>query len=183
MSDTDATNDLKRQRRSLKTKLTKFSNFINDEQNQTKFTEIKLRLKKLDGILESFEKIQIELDEITREESDEYDIFESQYFKVISQAQDLIDQPNSSTSLDQTVISNIASNNATNNDIKLPDIELVTFDGSVDKWLDFQNYFTSVIHNNTKLANWKKLRYLRSSLKALSIIKGLDSTDANYSEA
>lgn len=53
---------LKKARTPLKTKLTKFIHFIENDQNKHKTTEINLRLENIKGILEQFETIQSEID-------------------------------------------------------------------------------------------------------------------------
>jgi hypothetical protein len=49
--------------------------------------------------------------------------------------------------------------------VKLPSIELPSFDGTVSKWFHFLETFESLIIQNRTLPNVQKLHYLISSLK------------------
>lgn len=50
-------------------------------------------------------------------------------------------------------------------EVKLPRIELPTFDGNYEEWTAFYDAFISLIHNNSNLSNVNKMHYLRSSLQ------------------
>lgn len=70
-------------------------------------------------------------------------------------------------------------------DLRLPVIELLTFEGNYDQWMEFQSVFTSTVHNSSTLEDIQKMQYLRSCLKgdALNVIKNLELSDNNYSKA
>lgn len=65
---------------------------------------------------------------------------------------------------------------------KLPALELVSFDGSPNKWVVFYENFTTLIHNNTNLADAEKVQYLIGKLsgKALSVCAGIPPIASNY---
>ena len=69
--------------------------------------------------------------------------------------------------------------------VKLPKLDLRTFDGDISKWPSFGVAFESSVHSNTKLAPIDKLNYLNSLLvkSANEAISGLSLTAANYDEA
>lgn len=71
---------------------------------------------------------------------------------------------------------------AFSNQVKLPQIELITFDGTYDKWLDFYNSFNSRVHDNPNLSKIQKLFYLKSCLKeeAVTTINALKISEDNY---
>jgi hypothetical protein len=69
--------------------------------------------------------------------------------------------------------------------IKLPEIHLPMFDGTIEEWNSFYNPFVSTIDRNEKLTPVQKFHYLRSSMtgKAARSIQSLDITETNYSIA
>ncbi|MEM7375621.1 MAG: DUF1759 domain-containing protein [Bacteroidota bacterium] len=66
--------------------------------------------------------------------------------------------------------------------IKLPKIDLPTFDGDLLRYREFMSIFKSAVHNRTDLTNVMKLTYLIPLLKgeAAEIVKGYLHTDENY---
>ncbi len=73
---------------------------------------------------------------------------------------------------------------ATSN-IRLPAMELPTFDGSLEDWRPFKDLFQATVGASVHLSGAQKLQYLKSSLKqkAADQISTLPTTDANYVEA
>jgi hypothetical protein len=69
--------------------------------------------------------------------------------------------------------------------VKLPSIELPSFDGTVSKWFHFRDTFDSLIIQNRTLPNVQKLHYLISSLKgeAKALIANLPITHDNFQVA
>src|SRR5713101_4693825 len=67
-------------------------------------------------------------------------------------------------------------------EVRLPTLELPTFSGQIEDWLSFQDLFKASVHNNSRLTNAQKLKYLKASTKgdAARMIKNLAITDANY---
>lgn len=111
------------------------------------------------------------------EEADVRESCETKYFALISIAQT---KSNSSNKPAATKYSMRATSDNIN--VKLPTIELPSFDGDLTKWHSFADTFQALIHNNTSLTEVQKLCYLRSSLKseALNVIQALDTTAINY---
>lgn len=60
-----------------------------------------------------------------------------------------------------------------------------TFDGSYEKWINFQDTFQSLIHESEFITQIEKFHYLKSSLsgEALSLIHTIDVTGENYDVA
>ena len=75
--------------------------------------------------------------------------------------------------------------NARGNQIKLPTIELPTFDGKFDEWMSFKDLFQATVGSNNLLGGAQKLQYLVASLKgeAAALVKSLPITDDNYKVA
>lgn len=66
--------------------------------------------------------------------------------------------------------------------VRLPKLELKHFSGKSEDWLSFTNIFTIAVHGVASLSAVEKFQYLISTLEgdALSLIKGLEITAANY---
>lgn len=69
--------------------------------------------------------------------------------------------------------------------VKLPKIDLPVFAGAYDDWYSYRDTFEKLIHLNEDLSEIERFHYLGSSLKdtAADIIKSIETTAANYSEA
>ena len=70
--------------------------------------------------------------------------------------------------------------------IRLPKIDVPSFDGNLLAWKTFWEQFTVAIHNRSDLSNAEKLVYLRQSVKggtARAVIEGLSRTGDDYDEA
>jgi len=49
--------------------------------------------------------------------------------------------------------------------VKLPKVDLPTFDGKAEDWLSFRDLFTAIVVDNNTLSSVFKMSYLKSSLK------------------
>ncbi|KAG5869979.1 hypothetical protein JTB14_017401 [Gonioctena quinquepunctata] len=69
--------------------------------------------------------------------------------------------------------------------VKLPNLNIPTFDGNYGEWRTFIDLFTASVHNDNLLAKSQKFVYLKSFLKGepLSLIRELNISDDNYSKA
>lgn len=69
--------------------------------------------------------------------------------------------------------------------VKLPKIELPTFTGAYDEWVQFYKIFTSLIDSNDTLPAVEKFYYLKSCLKreAGKDIHSLELSSENYKVA
>lgn len=66
--------------------------------------------------------------------------------------------------------------------VKLPRIEIPTFDGDFSKWRPFEARFTSAVIRNTSLSDAVRLEYLLAALKgeALAAVEHLDLVDDSF---
>jgi hypothetical protein len=66
--------------------------------------------------------------------------------------------------------------------VKLPKIDMASFNGDKTKWLEFWDSFNSAVHSNKMLTKVDKFNYLRSKLigEAKDAIAGLAFTNENY---
>ena len=72
------------------------------------------------------------------------------------------------------------------NMIKLPKLDVPTFDGNILHWMTFWEQYSVAIHDRTDLSQAQKLVYLRQSLKdgsARNVIEGLSHSGEQYNEA
>ena len=70
--------------------------------------------------------------------------------------------------------------------VKLPKLDVPTFDGNILHWRSFWEQFCVSIHDRSKLSDTEKLVYLQQSLKnssAKSAIEGLSRSGEYYAEA
>ena len=70
--------------------------------------------------------------------------------------------------------------------MKLPSLNIPTFDGESTKWKSYWQQFESTIHNSKKLDDQLQMQYLLKSLttqKAKDAIEGIDSVAVAYPEA
>lgn len=52
---------------------------------------------------------------------------------------------------------------------KLPSMNILNFNGSLNRWLGFRDIFVSAIYKNRFIDNIQKLHYLRCSLKGEAV--------------
>ena len=69
--------------------------------------------------------------------------------------------------------------------VKLPQLELRSFDGDILKWMSFWDGFNNAVHSRTDLRDEEKFNYLRRYLtgSALKSIEGLSLTSIGYLKA
>ena len=70
--------------------------------------------------------------------------------------------------------------------VKLPKLDVPTFDGSILNWKTFWEQFSVAVHDRSNLTHSEKLAYLRHALKAgsaKSVIEGLSRSGEQYDEA
>lgn len=183
--------DLKKQRGTLKGRLTLFEKYIakyeNVKMSDRQQAELLLRMESVSNVLITFtniqDKIEQLLDDSELDKQLEYRAsFEDQYFSIMSIAKCLTDvikiKDANDNACSNTNYSNLSS-------IKLPQITLPSFDGSYDRWLEYKNTYLSMIHRRSDLDAIQKFHYLKSSLSgsALQVISALEFTAANYTHA
>ena len=71
-------------------------------------------------------------------------------------------------------------------EVKLPKVDVPTFDGNIIHWKQFWDQFTVAVHSKTSLSNAEKTVYLQHAIKdgsARSAIEGMSHSGDNYEEA
>ncbi|UYV63076.1 hypothetical protein LAZ67_2003063, partial [Cordylochernes scorpioides] len=68
--------------------------------------------------------------------------------------------------------------------VKMPKLELPTFDGGLESWLSFKDLFYSAIGSNSQIPEIEKLQYLKGQLRgeALRLVNAFPITADNYVE-
>jgi hypothetical protein len=152
--------------------------------------------------LSKFEAAQIEL-ELSSVEIDYSlvrEVFEEQYYYVKEKFMELMYPENLFRPADNFSAHNSRSGSAHSNNafksnqstltvnqpatcqVKLPSVELPSFDGTISKWLHFRDTFDSLVNKNQTLSNVQEVHYLIASLKseAKNLIANLPITHDNF---
>ncbi|XP_045450168.1 uncharacterized protein LOC123658922 [Melitaea cinxia] len=183
-----------KKRSTIKGRLTKFREYIT-VLNQIKpadltgaqVKEISLRLTKFQELFTSFDELQDQIELLSTDQDEqirERDFIESQFYSLISTAQEIIDSISQSRDRAEGSVNSKPSGTCSHalNTIKLPTIKLPNFDGNYLKWLEFRDTFDSLINSNDTIPTINKFHYLRSALEgsATVVIKSIEFTSANY---
>ena len=70
--------------------------------------------------------------------------------------------------------------------VKLPELNIPTFNGESTNWKSYWQQFEATIHKSSKLTNQVRMQYLLKSLttqKAKDAVEGIDATAEAYAEA
>ncbi|XP_045463814.1 uncharacterized protein LOC123673372 [Harmonia axyridis] len=198
-------NELRFKRGLSKGALTRFQNFVDkiqlDSLDVKIVEQLKARLSMLENTYCEFSKYQdlieyhLQVDEaqdveaVSREQ-DERELFENNYFNLLSFVKSTIIQFEDTNDS----VNNVGNTRMPSNDesissaysdkqlAKLPALVLPQFSGSVENWLEFRDIFNSLIENNRSLDDVQKFYYLKSCLKgeASHIIESIAITKDNY---
>jgi len=177
---------LVRQRTVAKSSLTRLQNFI--ETGERKLHELQARYEELPNIFRKFEIAQNEL-QIT--DDGDYSLdresFEQHYFQLKAKFIELLhpvdSQGQSADNAFEPGNNQLPGlNHARHSRVKLPSIQLPTYDGTTSTWLHFRDTFDSLIIQNEMLSNVQKVHYLLSSLmgEAKQLIANLQISHDNF---
>jgi hypothetical protein len=176
---------LRRKRGQQIAKLTVLAKRIDEYEQAGQRKEIALFVyeAQLTDVCKQYTSIHEELQELDDEEDERYTEVYTQQLDLTTRLQSLIKEAQSAlppkpTSGESGLVSEPTP-------IRLPEIQLPTFDGTIENWYSFYDAFMSTIDRNERLTPVQKFRYLRSSLTggAARCIQSLDITDLNYSIA
>ncbi|XP_072380598.1 uncharacterized protein [Diabrotica undecimpunctata] len=171
---------LKKQRKPLKSKISRISNWLRDNsaqetdplQFQLRSTELKNCYAKYDDLMDQIE----ELDEANTEERDREDI-EEKYFSTLAGLQHRMEmlQPLSHQS-------SSTSPRLTSAKVTLPEIKIQTFSGCFSEWSAFYQLFETLIINNPELNNVQRFVYLKSFLRnePLQLVENIQVLEENF---
>jgi hypothetical protein len=184
----DCIKKLNRRRGGIKSQLTVFKDFVKDVQQSEltslRIKELNLRLEGLRKLMADYDKIQIEIEDISPES--EVQILErtqteSIFYSQIALAQDIIDTFSVKDSGDSDSFKSGSCHDKYSS-IRLPTINLPTYDGNYTRWLEFKDLFESLINSNDSIAPVNKFHYLRNSLQgsASLVIRSIDFSASGY---
>jgi len=175
---------LRKRRGVIKEFLTRIKTFIRCfDTNEQPMSLLEFRQDELPQINKKFDDVQSQIELLSddaSQENEERNSFEMIYYSIRSQIKEIVNVQNSQTT---TLISNQSvgvphySNRA-----RLPPISLPTFDGNIQEWESFFDFFKAAVHNEDAYPPAQKFSYLRSSLVgvALDVIRAIPMTEANY---
>jgi len=151
--------------------------------------EARSRLERLDESFNEFQQLQEQIDldesnETMEVDSEERQALETDYFTTRSKFMEVLDkQYGNNVDMNAT----IQPQNMTMvvPSVKLPQLNLPTFNGDYADWLPFHDLYETTIHTNPTLSDVQKLQYLKGCLvgSASGIIQGIPTTNSNYQEA
>lgn len=180
---------LNKTRGTIQHRVTNIKKFFDNQKEGELFDIVSLenRLETLESLYKEFYAIHSEiLNEIEDEDEDTMntavekgDQFQELYYEV------KLLLSKSIKSLCTSLKGHVGETVGNHHSVKLPTIILPTFDGSYEKWLNFHDTYSSLIHNSQTLTVIEKFHYLKSTLSgsALQLIQSIDVTNENYDVA
>ncbi|XP_077292805.1 uncharacterized protein LOC143915858 [Arctopsyche grandis] len=182
---------LKKARKGIRAKLTRNANLLGDN---VSLIELKARFEMIKPLLSEFESVQDQIDELDQEEAQAsesvVDIFDREYMAAIVRYTEAINlrEPQFNVPPLDVVTSAVTpvpqspipqSNTA----IKLPQLELPTFEGNIQNWRQFaQRFLAAMAGENSQIA---RFQYLLAVLKGepSRVVSGLELADDAFSRA
>ncbi|KAG5887292.1 hypothetical protein JTB14_007019 [Gonioctena quinquepunctata] len=150
--------------------------------------ELQRRLTNLNPIIHDFNSVQEKIEFLTDNadtEQNERDNFESDYYDICSTIEEILGK-RSGQNESQSIISNYnVVTSVQPLQLQLPILNLETFNGDYNKWIEFRDCFQAIVGKNATLSGVQKLCHLRKCLNrdVLKTIESLSLTDANYEVA
>ncbi|XP_022165436.1 uncharacterized protein LOC111030316 [Myzus persicae] len=166
--------DLRKKRGIIKAALTRMKNFVEGfDPTIDAISLLEFRQEELPRLNQKFDDIQTQLelivvDDLDKEE-EERDKFESDYFNVRSNIQEIV---NAKKSVNTSCHNSTFNMSAGHSRAQLPIITLPAFDGDIQDWESFFDCFRAMIHDDGGFSPAQKFYYLRSSISgpALDLI-------------
>lgn len=178
---------LRRKRGNIIGQITAFSKFLDNyvTANHKNIALLQAHLNGLHDAFKKFDNVQFDLEELDESEHERRYEIQNDYYVAVARATNLMADERPAISNARETSNSPASTVSAPMAIKLPEMRLPTFDGTIETWTSFFDIFTSIIDRNEDLTPVQKLQYLRSTLtgKAAACIQSLSTTDANYSDA
>lgn len=204
MSD-DSIKDLNRKIGALKAKVTNFNKFLNDlnieSLSEEDILNLEQRQQNYSNILSDFESLQTQLEIIAPDDKldelyENRNEFEDQFNYLLAKSKSILLKNSMHTDVavhdSSPPVSSVSAQSSDSNsqnfvqnmlrDVKFPVINLPTFDGRMEKWLEFRDTYESLVHSNSAMSNIQKYHYLRASLQegASQVIRSLELSAQNY---
>ncbi|KAB0802699.1 hypothetical protein PPYR_04885 [Photinus pyralis] len=173
----------KLKRDSVVRRVNEFAVWLNDNENVSAF-EIKSRLDKIDPLYDEFYEVHLHIESLDRNDYSELKRdFETNYFAAVASARERMAVIASSG--DASVSNASSTENKTSlvkENVRLPVIQLPTFDGKYEDWYHFKETFVALIESNSAISQIQKYYYLNTCLKgpAAEVLKSLEISQRNY---
>ncbi|XP_058827050.1 uncharacterized protein LOC131687034 [Topomyia yanbarensis] len=172
----------------LQTSLNNIVKFVQCCDENTTASQVSVRLERLDELWEKIGETIYEIESHDDFEAGEEAFskervnFEDRYYDVKSALMDKARELQDAPVLEQSVRQTDTNQHASMDHVRLPQIQLQTFDGNIDEWFSFRDLFTSLIHWKTELPEVEKFHYLKGCLEgeAKALIDPLKITKGNY---
>nr|XP_012153583.1 PREDICTED: uncharacterized protein LOC105664297 [Megachile rotundata] len=178
---------LRRKRGNIIGQISSLVNFLDTYENSDHRDTFLLQthVNGLTEVWKRFDDIQFNIEELDDSEEPRRFEIQNNYYSVIARANRLLQGQQSVDPSIRAVNVSPATTVPAPMTIKLPEMRLPVFDGTIEKWASFFDLFSSMIDRNEDLTPVQKLQYLRSTLtgKAAACIQALSTTDANYTSA
>lgn len=185
--DLNLLRELVRKRGIIKSRLTKFSNYLSSLENNDDLVtssrvriDLKLRIKGAASLYAEFNQVQAKIEECVSDSDmadqlDNRESFENSYYSILAHAESLLTDEGEVNDAKHCCSDQPQS-------VKLPTITLPNFDGSYEHWLEFRDTFLSLVHNSKRISNIQKYHYLKSSLKgnAELVVNSVEFSSDNY---
>ncbi|KAL0882153.1 hypothetical protein ABMA27_000707 [Loxostege sticticalis] len=159
---------------------TNISNYAsrNNETFMAKSEQIDVMRSQFETIIDDLNDHQLSLDSSFKPDYKPLDAFDDLYLRVKHTRNRIMEVLRS----DQSSSRNDSSNSNIGCSIKLPPIELPSFDGKTQNWPKFYESFKSNIHNNNQLTDSQRVQYLVGKLThdALKFTAGIVPTGETY---
>ncbi|CAI6368824.1 unnamed protein product [Macrosiphum euphorbiae] len=148
--------------------------------------QLQIRLSKLTAFMaelsvtqEAIVDFELGYDDVT-----EQVVFDDFTFTLVADMEELIEKHGPSTTSSSMHPSN-QSRASVNETMRLPTINIPTFNGEIENWASYIDTFNALFHNNKDLPNVHKMHYLKSGVcgTAAEVIKSFSITSDNYQAA
>lgn len=173
---------LKLRLRSISASFFLIKNFVDHYEEEKDAPEVAVRLESLVDLWNDYLKVQTELESLDEasieDQLKQRSDMESQYYRVkgfLLNKSPIAPPPS-------PALPPSAQPHAPSTHVRLPDVKLPVFNGSLEHWLNFHDLYISLVHSSQDLSSIQKFYYLRSSLsgEALKLIQTIPITATNY---
>lgn len=175
---------LVRKRKATKASIDALSNYIDRfDPSVHSHRQLQIRLTRLETLTTEFNMYQNKILDLDKGEENEEErlLIEDLTLTLIAKMEDLI-----ATHAPAEIVNTTNSSHASIGDsLRLPTIQLPSFNGNLEDWPSFFDTFNALIHNNNSLNDVQRLHYLKTTVcgSAADIIKNFTITSENYQAA
>lgn len=180
----DVLRRLVRKRKVTKASIDAISNYIDRfDSSVHSHRQLKIRLTRLETLTTEFNMYQNEILDLDNGEENEEErlLVEDLTLTLIAKMEELI----AMHAPTETVNTTNSSHASIGDSLRLPTIQLPSFNGNLEDWPSFFDTFNALIHNNNSLNDVQRLHYLKTTVcgSAADIIKNFTITSENYQAA